>query len=174
VVWRVRATDAENDTLQYRFLIKGPDTEGIWKDVTGWIEDDSWSWKTSEEDFGKNEVQVQVRDGKHASLGKEDLSRIEEFRINSLNSPPDIKSLDPESKSPQPAGSTVVFKAQAIDQDGDEVSYKFWLKGPSTDGEWLEKTGWIKGGRWSWHTTGSDIGQSQIKVWIRDGKHEGC
>jgi len=169
IVWMARATDPDGDPIQYRFLLKGPGTGHIWKDITGWAKDDSWKWKASSKDVGKNQIQVQARDGKHAE--KEDVSRTVNFTISSTNQSPSISDLTPDKESPQPIGSRITWRANASDKEGDTIYYKFWLKGPSTDGEWSEETGWIESDMWSWNTASLKGGSYQVKAQAKDDEN---
>ncbi len=83
-----------------------------------------------------------------------------------------IQDLNPDKQSPQMAGSVITWTANATDsQEG--VLYKFLLKGPSTEGTIIEKTGWIAENTWTWNTTPSDVGENQIEVRMRSGKYIG-
>jgi ribosomal protein L5 len=59
ISWKAEATDPEGDPIQYRFLQDG-------KAMTGWSESNSWSWATAGIPKEKYQIQVQIRDGKHA------------------------------------------------------------------------------------------------------------
>jgi|GEM_PF-1383177 len=89
-----------------------------------------------------------------------------------VNIKPYVTDLAPDKLSPQVAGTTINWIATAIDPDGDQIFYKFLLKGPSTNNQLVAKTqGWIKEGTWDWVTTPGDIGLNLIEVRVRDGKH---
>jgi hypothetical protein len=66
VTWEAEANDPSGDHLQYRFLLKGPGTDKAWHDETGWMDENSWTWRTSVADVGKNEIMVEVRDTSRA------------------------------------------------------------------------------------------------------------
>jgi len=83
-----------------------------------------------------------------------------------------IQDLNPDKQSPQMAGSVITWTANATgSQEG--VLYKFLLKGPSTEGTIIEKTGWIAENTWTWNTTPADVGENQIEVRVRSGKYIG-
>src|SRR5271157_3115832 len=66
ITWTAKATDPEpEDQLLYMFRLNGPSTGNTWKDVSKWG-DNSWVWQTSEENAGQYQIEVWVRDGKHA------------------------------------------------------------------------------------------------------------
>ncbi len=96
-----------------------------------------------------------------------------EFQVAAprANGPPTATGLTPNRGSPLVAGSSVIWTATANDPDGDQIYYRFWLKGPSTGNAWRDMTGWTASNRWTWQTTASDVGTSQANVWIRDGNH---
>jgi hypothetical protein len=83
-----------------------------------------------------------------------------------------IQGLNPDKQSPQMAGSVIVWTANATSsQEG--ALYKFLLKGPSTEGMVIEKTGWTAENTWTWNTTPADVGENQIEVRMRSGKYVG-
>ncbi|MCK9567307.1 MAG: hypothetical protein M0Q43_14835, partial [Methanothrix sp.] len=51
--------------------------------------------------------------------------------------------------------------------------YKFYLRGPSTNGFWMDQTGWGHNNRWIWRTNPMDVGYSEVLVAVRDGSHAG-
>ena len=78
-----------------------------------------------------------------------------------------IESLNPDRISPQKAGSTIVWTANATNPDNVEMVYNFFLKGSATNDELIEKTGWIAENRWTWNTSEADIGENQVQVWVK-------
>ncbi len=78
-----------------------------------------------------------------------------------------LVSLNPDRASPLAAGSTIVWIANATSADDEEIVYDFYLKGPATNGEFIEKTGWIADNNWTWNTSEADIGENQIQVWVK-------
>lgn len=112
-----------------------------------------------------------------------------------LNQPPRLTRLYPDQPSPQigttpadavanPNGyrTTITWKADAVDPEGDPIQYKFGLKGPVTQDSWIDQTSWVSDSTWIWDhvqefsnggTTYIPLGTYQIEVWIRDGKHSG-
>jgi predicted secreted protein/Mg-chelatase subunit ChlD len=79
------------------------------------------------------------------------------------NAPPVITGLAPNKPSPQQAGSVVLWTANATDQDGDLILYRFFCSG-------IAATGWQLSNQWPWNTT---EGAFQIEVRARDGLHAG-
>jgi hypothetical protein len=82
-----------------------------------------------------------------------------------------ISSLTPDKTSPQASGTAIKWTAGATDQSG--LLYMFLLKGPSTNGQLIERTNWTSNNVWVWNTTNADIGDNQVEVRARDGKHAG-
>lgn len=183
--WTAEALNFNNDTIFYRFLLEGPSNGNTWCDMTGWISDNHWIWKTSANDSGLNEVKVQVRGSKHTGLDEFDAEKIANFTIAQLmpitvhpkpvpiNMPPKINALIHDKPTPQKVGITVKWIAEALDSDGDVIYYKFLLKGPSNGNIWCDMTGWISNNRWTWKTSANDSGLNEVKVQARDGKHTG-
>ena len=175
VTWTATAMDPDGDQIYYRFWLKGPSTGNAWKDMTGWTANDRWTWKTSFSDAGTSQIAVSVKDGRHAGPdgSKSSLSREYTITLPRSNAPPTATALTPNRDGPLVAGSAVTWTATASDPDGDQIFYRFWLKGPSTGNAWKDMTGWTTNNRWTVQTTASDVGKSSVNVWIRDGRHAG-
>lgn len=83
-----------------------------------------------------------------------------------------IQDLNSDKQSPQMAGAAIKWTANATgSQEG--ALYKFLLKGPSTEGLVVDKTGWISENTWTWNTTPADVGENQIEVRVRSGRYIG-
>ncbi len=175
ISWTARATDPDGDQIYYRFWLKGPSTGNGWKDMTGWTANNRWTWQTTASDVGANQVNVWIRDGKHAGSDSWDSYQVRDCTVTSprANEPPTATDLVPNRGSPLVAGSSIFWTATATDLDGDQIYYRFWLKGPSTGNGWKDMTGWTASNQWTWWTSSSDVGTNQVNVWIRDGKHAG-
>ncbi|HQJ29468.1 MAG TPA: hypothetical protein PLG39_09010 [Methanotrichaceae archaeon] len=78
-----------------------------------------------------------------------------------------LQSLDPDKISPQVAGSVIVWTANTTNPNDEDLVYDFFLKGPATNGEIIEKTGWIAENSWTWNTSEDDIGENQVQVWVK-------
>lgn len=78
-----------------------------------------------------------------------------------------LRSLNPDRASPQAAGLAIVWTANASSPDDDEIVYDFFLKGPATNGELIEKTGWITENSWTWNTSDADIGENEVQVRVK-------
>jgi len=82
VKWTTEAKDFDGDTIYYRYLVKGPQTNEAWQDRTSWIPDKYWSFLTGMFKPGKYQVQVQVRDKNHAGENGYDANKIVDFTID--------------------------------------------------------------------------------------------
>jgi hypothetical protein len=60
IVWKVEATNPNNEEMQYSYLLKGPATGDMFLDKTGWIRESAWTWNTTVEDAGENQIEVRV------------------------------------------------------------------------------------------------------------------
>ncbi|MDD1750974.1 MAG: hypothetical protein LUO89_13995 [Methanothrix sp.] len=75
-----------------------------------------------------------------------------------------IQSLTADKPGPQTAGAAITWTANLNDNGQGAVLYDFWLKGPSTGGQLMEKTGWTAANTWTWNTSEADAGENQIEV----------
>ena len=156
ITWTATASDPENDAVQYLYLLDG-------QPRTGWSEDPTWTWTTSEADIGTHSVEVRARDNKHNAEG--DDSRGVNFVIAvPPNNPPSVMMLSADQASPQAAGAAVTWTAEASDSENDPVQYLFSLDGQP-------RTEWTENPTWTWTTSEADIGQHGIEVKVRDNKH---
>jgi hypothetical protein len=82
------------------------------------------------------------------------------------NKLPKFVSLITDKASPLEAGTAVTWIAQVKDYENDPILYRFFLNNEPM-------TKWLTENRWTWNATDYDIGDNQIEVRIRDGKHAG-
>ena len=85
--WAADTYDPDGDTIYYRFWLKGPSTGNSWQDMTGWSSSNQWTWQTSAADIGTNQVNVWIRDAKHAESSKWDSYQVRDYTINRRKSP---------------------------------------------------------------------------------------
>ncbi len=166
ITWTAQASDHENDPIRYMFILNG-------QPVTEWQSQKQWTWTTTEANVGENQIEVRVRDEKHAGPEEYDGNKVESFTINEFtslpvvkteNGPPALNSFTADKASPQEAGATVSWKAEASDPESDPILYRFFVNGtPCSD--------WQPVNLWAWTTT--EPGTSQIEVQVMDGKHAG-
>ncbi|MBN1322464.1 MAG: hypothetical protein JW986_00480 [Methanotrichaceae archaeon] len=171
IVWTAQASDPDAERSYFRYWLKGPSTGNAWKMVRDWNNDPSWSWTTSAKDAGQSQIRAQVRDGYHEGSSGYDDQREAYFTISIANSAPEIVSLSSDKTSPQVAGSAIQWTATARDADGDQIYYRYWLKGPSTGNAWEIARDWSKDRTWRWMTGPDDAGDYIVYLYIRDGKH---
>ena len=173
VRWTAGAADPEGDSLLYRFYVMGPTTGGMMQPQTGWTGYKVWNWGTGAFAPGKYQLEVRIRDGKHAGPDGFDVKQTASFTLASPNRPPRVDVLFSDRPAPQYTGSWVRWTAVARDPEGDPLQYKFYLRGPSTRGFWIDQTGWGRNNRWTWRTDPWDVGFSEVLVAVRDGNHAG-
>ena len=171
IIWTAGATSSE--PLQYRFFVKGPAPSSALRADTGYSANNVWTWSTVGYSAGTYQIEVWIRDGKHAGPSGFDVKKTVTFALTSPNLPPVVNLLFADRPAPQIAGSWIKWTALATDPEGDPLQYKFYLRGPSTGGFWMDQTGWGKNNRWIWRTNPLDVGYSEVLVAVRDGKHAG-
>ena len=72
-----------------------------------------------------------------------------------------------QSLDPQEAGSAIIWTANATNPNDEDLVFDFFRKGPATNGELIEKTGWIAENSWTWNTSEDDVGENQVQVWVK-------
>jgi len=164
------ASDPDREQVFYKFWLKGPSTRGAWKLVQDWSTKNQWTWTSLGSDAGAYTVYVYARDGKHNPATGYD-SALGASYLLTPNQPPRLTALTSDKKSPQSAGMTVKWTATANDANKDPVLYRFWLKGPSTAGNWKVVQDWSTKNQWTWTSSGSDRGDYMVYVYVRDGMH---
>ena len=60
IIWMAEASNPGNEPMLYDFLLSGPSTGGEFRDMTGWSEQSSWTWNTTQADAGDNQIRVLV------------------------------------------------------------------------------------------------------------------
>ncbi|HOV51750.1 MAG TPA: hypothetical protein PKV83_02315, partial [Methanothrix sp.] len=88
------------------------------------------------------------------------------FTLLAQNQPPALLNLTPDKPSPQVRGTTVVWKADASDPDGDIVLYRFLVDNKA-------RSLWSQSDSWSWSTANMPDGNYHVSVQVRDGRHAG-
>ena len=167
VTWTAEAKDQENDQILYRFF-QNDDP------VTKWLKNSKWVWTPNEIDVGENKIEVRVRDGDHAGPDRYDSNNATEFTIITLkpipqeqtNQPPVINSFVSDKTGPQSVGTVMTWTVEAEDPENDQVLYRTLLNS-KPQGVWTAHN------TWTWDVTDAEVGDNQIEIWIRDGKHSG-
>ncbi|OPY53638.1 MAG: Y_Y_Y domain protein [Methanosaeta sp. PtaU1.Bin112] len=94
------------------------------------------------------------------------LGQFDGQKSDNSNQPPLLKALSPDRASPQMQGTAIFWRAEATDEEGDKILYKFYL-----DGQEVRK--WSKINSWSWLTQGLPAGDYLVTVLARDENHAG-
>ncbi len=157
VQWTANATDPDSDRIYYKFLENGIV-------VNDWASSNSWIWNTSTAAPGDHKITVLARDAKHSALDSFDDSMNASITITAPNRPPVLKSLLPDKQGPLEKGTTVFWKAVALDPDNDRILYRFLVNDK-------EVRKWSKSSSWSWSTQNLQAGNYQITVLARDSRH---
>jgi hypothetical protein len=171
------ASDMEEDPVQYRFFMTGPGTASKKKMVQDWTRKNSWEWNPRADDVGSNTIEVQIRDGNHASLGSYDDSETVSYTITATDTgegnKPAITSLTPSLSSPRGQGTELDFICIAGDVDSDAILQRFFLTGPATAFKKKLVQDWSRKNAWQWTPGAVDIGNNTIEVQVRDGNNAG-
>lgn len=164
------ATATPSQGLEYRFLVNGPGTGSVARDMTGWQSQNSFAWRTGDQDVGASVITVQVRGG--TSKGAADQSTTAHYTVttaDSVGTAPTITSLVPRLASPQPPGTEIEIIATASGSNGTELLYKFWHKPPGAN--WKDLSAWNTQNWIRWIPTLADSGTNSIRVDVIDGLH---
>ena len=159
MTFSANGTDIDGDTLLYRFFVDD-------NPVSDWIPEKTFVWTPDK--TGTHRIEVRVKDSNHAGPNGLDDRKVENFIINepiptkSENRPPVIDSLLPE----QSKATEIIWTANATDSDSDKILYKYYLNNKTM-------TDWIDTNKWILNASNADVGENQVEVQVRDGKHEG-
>lgn len=165
------ATANPAEGLEYRFQLLGPGTGSAWRDLSGWISRNSFSWKPEAADAGSSTIRVEVRSGR--SLPDAEASISYAITAESSNELPVISSLSSSLASPRGQDTKIEFICQATDAEGDPIYYRFYLTGPGTASKKKIVQDWSQKNAWPWTPQAVDVGVNTIEVQIRDGNHSG-
>jgi hypothetical protein len=91
IVWKVEASNPNNEKMLYNYWLMGPATNGQLTDETGWIAESSWTWNTTDADAGENQIEVQVM--RAGSAGFED-SKVQSYVIAANSQNGDATAVD--------------------------------------------------------------------------------
>ena len=156
VIWTAVASDAENDPLQFQFLMDG-------QVMQDWSESPVWSWTAAAEQVAPHAIEAKVRDGKHNAEGDSASSANFEI-VLPPNTAPVMSSLTADKESPQVTGTAVVWTAVASDAENDPLQFQFLM-----DGQVMQD--WSESPVWSWTAAAEQVGQHAFEAKVRDGKH---
>lgn len=83
ITWTAAANDPEGDKILYRFLLKGPSTQGMEKVVRDWGNTHVWPWEAKEGDIGSSDITVQVRDESHPdAINENSIKTFKDYTIS--------------------------------------------------------------------------------------------
>jgi hypothetical protein len=99
IIWTVEASNPGNEPMLYDFQLSGSSTGGEYRDMTGWTDQSTWTWNTTQADAGENQIWVLVT--RQGSAAYED-SRTLSYRIGS-----DLNESTNSAASPGPSAGTV-------------------------------------------------------------------
>lgn len=154
--WSAIASDAENDSLLYRFYVDAIP-------LGEWSRSGVFVMNTSGLAPGNHTVRVNVRDGHHSAEHDDSLERI--IEILAANAPPRIIELVADRESPQPLGSEITWTASADDPDNDTILYRFFVDD-------LAVSDWSANPQFVWNTSIYRDGYHRVSVLARDEHSE--
>lgn len=145
---------------QYRFLVKGPETDGVWEIVQDYGDQSSFVMDTSA--YPKTH-RVAVWVHSQGSIRPYDALASLVFVVETA--PATSVTLTPDPPSPHGAGGPIQLTAVASGGAGP-YEYRFWVLGPATGGIWAVARDWDANETWTWDP-GESQGASQLGVWAR-------
>lgn len=153
----IDAYDTEDDLILYKFFING-------SVIRDWSSENVLTWTANQS--GVSQAEAWIRDEKHA--GTEDADDIKSLNITVgiPNQKPSLLNLVPNRESPQEIGTSIIWIANASDNENDTLFYKFFLNGVAAQD-------WSSNASWNWKTDEINPENYSVDVWIRDGKHAG-
>ncbi len=163
------AIASPNLGLEYRFLLNGPGTGNVMRDLSDWQSRNSFVWRTNDADVGASTILLEIRGG--LNRGAADQSTSISYTITATsNAAPAITSLTPSLASPQPPGLEIELICTATDAEGNGLLYKFCHQPPGAS-YWKDLTGWQSQNWTVWRPTLADSGTNGLKVQVIDAKH---
>ena len=130
ITWTAEARDPEEDQMLYRFYLND-------EPATKWINEDMWTWTAEDYDAGENQIEVRVRDGKHAGAEGFDSRKVASFEIAEVEQTQPVKSDRIEDDRAAPDEDSVANDVTVDDRIVSEV--KTWSKtygGAESDWGW--------------------------------------
>ena len=135
-----------------------------------------YQWDFNNDTYIDSGAKVDAYDYKLSGLHVAKLTVIDENKasnstevnlsIRERNVKPLLESFTPDLPSPQKAGTTITWTAQANDADGDPILYQFLI-----DGKIVKD--WSSQSTWSWNTDGINPESHKVEARIRDGNNAG-
>ena len=91
LIWTVEASNPGNEQMLYDFQLMGPSTGGMLRDMTGWIENNTWTWNTSDADVGENKIEILVT---RIGSAQQEASKLESYVIGEKEENNDAQPVD--------------------------------------------------------------------------------
>ncbi|AEB68866.1 transglutaminase-like domain-containing protein [Methanothrix soehngenii] len=156
ITWTAEARDPEEDQMLYRFYLND-------EPATKWIDEDMWTWTAEDYDAGENQIEVRIRDGKHAGAEGFDSRKVASFEIAEAEQTQPVNWSEDDRVVPEEDSATMDMTADVDDRIVSEV--KTWSK---TFGREEDDIGWsvqqtldggyiIVGATWSFGAGWSDL-----------------
>ena len=121
ITWTAEARDPEEDQMLYRFYLND-------EPATKWISEDMWTWTAEDYDAGENQIEVRVRDGKHAGAEGFDSRKVASFKIAEAEQTQPVKPDRIEDNRGIPEESSVAMDVTADVDDRIVSEVKTWSK----------------------------------------------
>jgi len=151
-IYSASATDADGDVLTYELLV-APSGASI-DDTEGMI-----TWNPTSNDLGTQAIVLQVDDGKGGIDVQAYILEVG-VRDKQANAAPEFTTTPVDEAA---VGIDYIYEAQAIDSDGDALTYE--LLSPPDGIDINSDTGML-----TWNPTASDIGTHSLVLQVSDGK----
>lgn len=139
IVFEVGVSDLNDDVLRYSWKLDGENMG----------DESSYAYETTYEDSGSHTIKVSISDGIF------DTENIWSVTVNNLNRAPILEEVEDIVAS---ENERIVIELEAIDDDGDELSYEISDERFSQDGY-----------SFTWETTYDDAGEHTATVIVSDG-----
>jgi len=129
ITWTAEARDPEEDQMLYRFYLND-------EPATKWINEDMWTWTAEDYDAGENQIEVRVRDGKHAGAEGFDSRKVASFEIAEAEQTQPVNWSEDDRVVPEEDSATMDMTADVDDRIVSEV--ETWSK--TYDGMSVQQT----------------------------------
>ncbi|AEB68868.1 transglutaminase-like domain-containing protein [Methanothrix soehngenii] len=119
ITWTAEARDPEEDQMLYRFYLND-------EPATKWINEDMWTWTAEDYDAGENQIEVRVRDGKHAGAEGFDSRKVASFEIAEVEQTQPVNWSEDDRAVPEESSVAMDVTADVDDRIVSEV--ETWSK----------------------------------------------
>lgn len=137
-----------------------------------WDPSDECEWVPARKYIGNNTIFVWVTDVDNQNYNDYDYTSVNfEIIDQPANTSPNILNVTLDPSGPQQPGTPIDLSVIARDSDNDEIYYKYFRKGPSTNDIWKAETDFIKVPHWIWRTFSNDTGINELRVDVLDKHH---